>query len=90
MFNKVLGEHRNRRQQVNTDTVQQIEELNGKIRELVEQESPRFVCGKLLYDVILNCSSNSICGLSAVSSPACSSSASNWLITFSSITSFAC
>ena len=52
MFNKVLGEHRNRRQQVNTDTVQQIEELNGKIRELVEQESPRFVCGKLLYDEI--------------------------------------
>jgi len=32
--------------------VQQIEELNGKIRELVEQESPRFVCGKLLYDEI--------------------------------------
>ena len=52
MFNKVVGEHRNRRQQVNTDTVQQIEELNGKIRELVEQESPRFVCGKLLYDEI--------------------------------------
>ena len=52
MFNKVFGEHRNRRQQVNTDTVQQIEELNGKIRELVEQESPRFVCGKLLYDEI--------------------------------------
>ena len=52
MFNKVLGEHRNRRQQVNTDTVQQIEELNGKIRELVEQESPRFVCGKILYDEI--------------------------------------
>ena len=52
MFNKVLGGHRNRRQQVNTDTVQQIEELNGKIRELVEQESPRFVFGKLLYDEI--------------------------------------
>lgn len=32
--------------------MQQIEELNGKIRELVEQESPRFVCGKLLYDEI--------------------------------------
>ena len=52
MFNKVLGEHRNRRQQVNTDTVQQIEELNGKIRELVEQESPRLVRGKMLYDDI--------------------------------------
>ena len=52
MFNKVLGKHRNRRQQVNTDTVQQIEELNGKIRELVEQESPRLVKGKLLYDEI--------------------------------------
>ena len=52
MFNKVLGEHRNRRQQVNTDTVQQIEELNGKIRELVEQESPRLVRGKILYDEI--------------------------------------
>ena len=54
MFNKVLGEHRNRRQQVNTDTVQQIEELNGKIRELVEQESPRLVKGKLLYEDIKN------------------------------------
>ena len=52
MFNKVLGEHRNRRQQVNTDTVQQIEELNGKIRELVEQNSPRLVRGKMLYDDI--------------------------------------
>ena len=38
--------------------------------------------------VILNCSNNSICGLSTVSSPACASSASNWLFTFSFITSF--
>lgn len=34
------------------DTAQQIEELNGRIRELVEQESPRLVRGKLLYDEI--------------------------------------
>ncbi|MBP3850787.1 MAG: hypothetical protein J6E43_08245, partial [Prevotella sp.] len=39
-------------QQADTDTTQQIEELNGKIRELVEQESPRLVRGKLLYDKI--------------------------------------
>ena len=39
-------------QQADTDTTQQIEELNGKIRELVEQESPRLVRGKLLYDEI--------------------------------------
>ena len=46
------------------------------------------IFGNSFSGVILNCSSNSICGLRAVSSPACSSSASNWLITFSSITSF--
>ena len=39
-------------QQADTDTTQQIEELNSKIRELVEQESPRLVRGKLLYDEI--------------------------------------
>ena len=38
--------------QADDDTTQQIEELNGKIRELVEQESPRLVRGKLLYDEI--------------------------------------
>ena len=34
------------------DTTQQIEELNSRIRELVEQESPRLVKGKMLYDEI--------------------------------------
>ena len=38
--------------QEDTDTTQQIEELNNKIRELVEQESPRLIRGKLLYDDI--------------------------------------
>ena len=38
--------------QEETDTTQQIEELNNKIRELVEQESPRLIRGKLLYDDI--------------------------------------
>ena len=39
-------------QQDNTDVAGQIEELNGKIRELVEQNSPRLVRGKILYDEI--------------------------------------
>ena len=39
-------------QQDNTDVAEQIEELNGKIRELVEQNSPRLVRGKMLYDEI--------------------------------------
>ena len=39
-------------QQADSDTMQQIEELNSRIRELVEQESPRLVKGKLLYDEI--------------------------------------
>ena len=39
-------------QQDNTDVAGQIEELNGKIRELVEQNSPRLVRGKMLYDEI--------------------------------------
>ena len=39
-------------QQTDVDTTQQIEELNSKIRELVEKESPRLVRGKLLYDEI--------------------------------------
>ena len=39
-------------QQDNTDVAEQIEELNGKIRELVEQNSPRLVRGKILYDEI--------------------------------------
>ena len=39
-------------QQDNTDVAEQIEELNGKIRELVEQNSPRLVRGKKLYDEI--------------------------------------
>ena len=39
-------------QQTDGNTVQQIEELNSRIRELVEQESPRLVKGKLLYDEI--------------------------------------
>ena len=39
-------------QQADSNTTQQIEELNSKIRELVEQESPRLVKGKLLYDDI--------------------------------------
>ena len=38
--------------QENTDATEQIEKLNGKIRELVEQESPRLVRGKILYDEI--------------------------------------
>ena len=37
-------------QQADDDTTQQIEELNSRIRELVEQESPRLIHGKLLYD----------------------------------------
>ena len=36
--------------QKDTDITQQIEELNCKIRELVEHESPRLIHGKLLYD----------------------------------------
>ncbi len=39
-------------QQDNTDVAEQIEELNGKIRELVKQNSPRLVRGKMLYDEI--------------------------------------
>lgn len=39
-------------QQNDTDVAGQIEELNGKIRELVEQNSPRLVRGKMLYDEI--------------------------------------
>ena len=39
-----------KRLQTDTDITQQIEELNSKIRELVEQESPRLIHGKLLYD----------------------------------------
>ena len=39
-------------QQDNTNVAEQIEELNGKIRELVEQNSPRLVRGKILYDEI--------------------------------------
>ena len=39
-------------QQTDDDTTQQIEELNSRIRELVEQESPRLVKGKMLYDEI--------------------------------------
>ena len=38
--------------QADDDTTQQIEELNSRIRELVEQESPRLVKGKMLYDEI--------------------------------------
>ena len=38
--------------QKDTDITQQIEELNSKIRELVEHESPRLIHGKLLYDDI--------------------------------------
>jgi predicted transcriptional regulator len=42
-----------KRQQTDTDAAtEQIEELNNKIRELVEKESPRLVKGKLLYDDI--------------------------------------
>ena len=41
-----------RSQRTDSDTTQQIEELNSKIRELVEQKSPRLVKGKLLYDEI--------------------------------------
>ena len=43
-----------KRQQTDTDTAQQIEELNGKIRELVERESPSLLKGKLLYEDIKN------------------------------------
>ena len=39
-------------QQDNTDAAEQIEELNEKIRELVEQESPSLLKGKLLYEDI--------------------------------------
>ena len=39
-------------QQDNTDVAGQIEELNGKIWNLVKQESPRLVRGKMLYDEI--------------------------------------
>ena len=41
-------------QQDNTDAADQIEELNEKIRELVEQESPSLLKGKLLYEDIKN------------------------------------
>ena len=39
-------------QQDNTDVAEQIVELNGKIRELVEQNSPRLFRGKIPYDEI--------------------------------------
>ena len=39
-------------QQADSDTMQQIEELNSRIRELVEQESPRLVKGRMFYDDI--------------------------------------
>ena len=39
-------------QQDNTDVAEQIVELNGKIRELVEQNSPRLVRDNILYDEI--------------------------------------
>ena len=41
-------------QQDNTDAAEQIEELNEKIRELVEQELPSLLKGKLLYEDIKN------------------------------------
>ncbi len=41
-------------QQADSDTTQQIAELNEKIRELVEQESPGLLKGKLLYEDIKN------------------------------------
>ena len=41
-------------QQADDDTTQQIEELNEKIRELVEQGSPGLLKGKLLYEDIKN------------------------------------
>jgi hypothetical protein len=41
-------------QQTDDDTTQQIEELNSRIRELVEQESPSLLKGKLLYEDIKN------------------------------------
>ena len=41
-------------QQNDTDVAGQIEELNGKIRELVERESPSLLKGKLLYEDIKN------------------------------------
>ena len=41
-------------QQNDTDVAGQIEELNEKIRELVEQESPSLLKGKLLYEDIKN------------------------------------
>ena len=41
-------------QQDNTDAAEQIEELNEKIRELIEQESPSLLKGKLLYEDIKN------------------------------------
>ena len=41
-------------QQGSTDLTQQIDELNEKIRELVEQESPSLLKGKLLYEDIKN------------------------------------
>ena len=39
-------------QQADSDTMQQIEELNSRIRELVEHESPRLVKGRMFYDDI--------------------------------------
>ena len=39
-------------QQADYDTMQQIDELNSRIRELVEQESPRLVKGRMFYDDI--------------------------------------
>ena len=41
-------------QQDNADAAEQIEELNEKIRELIEQESPSLLKGKLLYEDIKN------------------------------------
>ena len=43
----------------NTDVGEQMEKLNGKIRELMEQNSPRLVRGKILYDEIKKDSTSS-------------------------------
>ena len=42
-----------KRQQADTDAAsQQIEELNDRIRELVEQEAPNLLKGRLLYESV--------------------------------------
>ena len=49
-----IAQLKSRQADADSDTAQQIEELNGRIRELGERESPSLLKGKLLYEDIKN------------------------------------